>query len=65
MKGYRINQAQINRIRMAGCEKINNILDSLELLDTPYSIVMTQPDGREWPRAVTFKDVDEGKYQPK
>lgn len=63
MKGYRINQAQLNRlVDLATTQEALSILDSLQLLANPYNIVQRQPDKRAWPETVTAKDVREGKY---
>jgi tryptophanase len=63
MRGYRINQAQLNKlVDLATTQEALSILDSLQLLDNPYSVVQRQPDKRSWPIAVTAKDVREGTF---
>lgn len=62
MKGYRINQAQLNRLaELATTQEALTILDSLQLLSI-YNTVDIQPDPTKWPVTVTAKDVREGKY---
>lgn len=63
MRGYRINQAQLNRIvDLSTTQEALSILDSLHLLEDPYSTVQRQPDKRAWPEAVTAGDVRKGNY---
>lgn len=63
MKGYRINQAQINRIRDLSTDpEVLRIIDSVVLLDNPYSVVQRQFENRTWPTDVTARDVREGAY---
>lgn len=64
MKGYRINQAQLNRLaELATTQEALSILDSLPLLSI-YGVVDQQVE-KMWPITVTAKDVSEGKYPPK
>lgn len=63
MKGYRINQAQINRIRDLSTDpEVLRIIDSVVLLNNPYSVVQRQSENRTWPTDVTARDVREGTY---
>jgi len=66
MRGYRINQAQLNRLAdLATTQEALRILDSLQLLDNPYSVVQYQPDPKLWPINVSARDVREGRYPVK
>lgn len=63
MRGYRINQAQLNKLAdLATTQEALTILDSLHLLENPYSVVQRQPDKRAWPETVTAGDVRKGNY---
>lgn len=62
MKGYRINQAQLNRlVDLATTQEALTILDSLPLLGNPYNVTQRQYI-KDWPVTVTAKDVREGTY---
>lgn len=65
MKGYRINQAQLNRlVSLSTTQEALTILDSLQLLSI-YNTVDRQTSDKQWPVTVTAKDVREGVYPPK
>lgn len=67
MRGYRINQAQLNRLaELATTQEALTILDSLPLLENPYSVVQRQPvDKRSWPEQVTAGDIRKGNWPVK
>jgi hypothetical protein len=65
MRGYRINQAQLNRlVDLATTQEALTILDSLPLLGVPYNVAQRQTVN-DWPVAVTSGDVRKGNWPVK
>lgn len=63
MRGYRINQAQLNRlVDLATTQEALTILDSLPLLGNPYSVAQ-RANTKDWPVTITAGDIRKGNYQ--
>lgn len=62
MRGYRINQAQLNRLAdLATTKEALAILDSLPLLGVPYNVAQRRI-ANDWPVVITAGDIRKGNY---